>query len=232
MNLEKPTSPLPVTGRRDRQKADRQRRILSAADELFGRRGYGRTTMEDVARRARLAVGTIYNYFPSKPELVLALLRRETGETLARGVAVVKEPPADPVAAVTALFDVYMDLVARHDRGQLRELFAAALAQPEAIARPAFEMDLRLIGQLAGLLEHLKGEGRLDPGLESGRVATTLYAVYLTWLVVMATLDGFSIQRFRDEVRGGIELIMRGLLLEHRRRGPTRHKLMRTANHL
>lgn len=199
-------------GRRARQKAARERRILRAAEQLFARRGYAGTTMEDIARRARLAVGTIYNYFPSKPELVLALLRRETGETLAAGEAIRKDPPADPQAAVQALLDVYVDLAARHDRAQLRELLAAAVAQPEPIARAAFEMDLRLVGQLRSLLCDLRDRGRLAADLDPGRAAMTLYAVYATWLVLLAAVEGLPVERFREEVRAGVATVMRGLL--------------------
>ena len=65
-------------GRRDRQKQEREHRIVQAAGELFARKGYSDVAMEDVAARAGLAVGTIYNYFPSKSALLLAIVRRET----------------------------------------------------------------------------------------------------------------------------------------------------------
>jgi AcrR family transcriptional regulator len=195
---------------REEQKAARERRILRAAEDLFGRRGYAETTMGEIAQRAGLAVGTIYNYFASKPEIVLALLHRETGITLAAGEAVVKRPPDDPAEAVAALFDVYVDLVLRHDRGQLRELLAAAMAQPDPIARGALELDLRLIAQLTELLRDLAARGRLRPGLDAGRGALTLYGVYASWMVVYAASD-VPAASFRDEVRRGVAIAVRGL---------------------
>jgi AcrR family transcriptional regulator len=199
-------------GRRERQKRERERRILRAAEQLFARRGYARTTMADVAARARLAVGTIYNYFPSKPEIVLALLRRETGATLAAGEAVRKQPPDDPTRAVLALFEVYLDLATRHDRALLREVLAASVAQPEPIARAAFELDLRLVGQLREMLVDLRQRGRLDEDVDPGRLATTLYAVYATWLTLFATVDELAPERFREEVRAGLGLVLRGVV--------------------
>ena len=68
------TQPL---GLRDRQKLERERRIVRAVEKLFARKGYADVVMEDVAERAGLAVGTIYNYFPSKSALLLAIIRRE-----------------------------------------------------------------------------------------------------------------------------------------------------------
>lgn len=206
------TGPAGRPGRRERQKALRERRILRAAAELFGRRGYARTTMEDVARRAKLAVGTLYNYFPSKAEIVLALLRRDTGEALAAADAVLDAPSDDPAEAIAALFDVYVDLLAGHDRHQLRELVAASIIQPDPIGRAAFEIDLRLVSQLAGLLVRLRDGGSLAADLDAPRAATTLYAVYATWFVLYATLDEVTVERVRQEVRVGVELVVRGLL--------------------
>lgn len=210
----------PAAGRRERQKRERERRILRAAEQLFARRGYARTTMADVARRARLAVGTIYNYFPSKPEIVLALLRREVGETLAAGEAVRKHPPSDPTRAVSALCDVYLDLVTRHDRALLRELFAAAVAQPRTVARTAFELDMRLVAQLRELLSDLQARGRLAPDAEPAQVATTLYGVYFTWLVLLATVDELPVERFRAEVLAGVALVLRGVTVVPDGRAP------------
>lgn len=56
--------------RRQEQARDNQRRVLRAACALFVKRGYGRTTMADVAEAAGLAVETVYAGFKNKPTLL------------------------------------------------------------------------------------------------------------------------------------------------------------------
>ncbi|MEV6793961.1 helix-turn-helix domain-containing protein [Streptomyces sp. NPDC051320] len=51
--------------------------VLRAAREVFGELGYG-APMEDVARRARVGVGTVYRRFPSKEVLVRRIAEEET----------------------------------------------------------------------------------------------------------------------------------------------------------
>ncbi|WP_327296630.1 MULTISPECIES: helix-turn-helix domain-containing protein [unclassified Streptomyces] len=51
--------------------------VLRAAREVFGELGYG-APMEDVARRARVGVGTVYRRFPSKDVLVSRIAEEET----------------------------------------------------------------------------------------------------------------------------------------------------------
>jgi AcrR family transcriptional regulator len=59
--------------RRAGRAAQRRRQILEGAARVFARKGYERATTREIAREADLAEGTIYNYFSSKQELLLAL---------------------------------------------------------------------------------------------------------------------------------------------------------------
>ncbi|MFF3466568.1 TetR/AcrR family transcriptional regulator [Streptomyces sp. NPDC001984] len=65
------TAPLRVDAQRNLE------HVLRAAREVFGELGYG-APMEDVARRARVGVGTVYRRFPSKDVLVRRIAQEET----------------------------------------------------------------------------------------------------------------------------------------------------------
>jgi AcrR family transcriptional regulator len=52
----------------------KRQRILDAAKRRFGRFGIRATTMQEIARDADIAVGTIYQFFPDKDALILAWL--------------------------------------------------------------------------------------------------------------------------------------------------------------
>jgi len=59
-----------VSARREEQARETRRRILAAAHDLFVAKGYGRTTIAEVAREAGVAVETIYAVFRNKPTLL------------------------------------------------------------------------------------------------------------------------------------------------------------------
>src|SRR4051812_47341094 len=48
-------------------------RLYAVALRLIGRRGYERTTLRQIAASARVSVGLLYRYFPSKQAVLLAL---------------------------------------------------------------------------------------------------------------------------------------------------------------
>ena len=56
---------------RERNKQRVTQRIISAASELFTTRGYHPTTMDDIAEKAEISRGTLFNYFQSKEALLL-----------------------------------------------------------------------------------------------------------------------------------------------------------------
>lgn len=54
----------------------RRNQILDAATRVFAEKGFHRATIKDVARKAGIADGTIYTYFSSKTDVLLAILNR------------------------------------------------------------------------------------------------------------------------------------------------------------
>src|ERR687894_2513842 len=78
----------------EERRAERRRRLLDAATELFGTRGYAATTIEALYTEARLAPRHFYEQFPGREQLLRAVYD-ETIEHVAAAVADAREtaPP-------------------------------------------------------------------------------------------------------------------------------------------
>ena len=63
-------------GRRERKKLQSRRMILEAAISEFSKKGYKDTSVADIMSTADLGIGTFYNYFNSKEDLLFSLLER------------------------------------------------------------------------------------------------------------------------------------------------------------
>ncbi|MGC2445301.1 TetR/AcrR family transcriptional regulator [Candidatus Binatus sp.] len=211
------TSSLAIpAGRRERQKQDRERRILAAARRLFDRKGYDATSMENVAARAGLAVGTLYNYFPSKEELLFAISRADTEPLLRIGEAILADPPDDPAEAIGALTEVMVQGITAGERRLWRELFVAAIAAPDTLGARLFALDLRLIAQLTTMIERLKGRGAIDAGVDASRAAGLFYGICLTWSIAFATRDDLTIETMRAEISESVRITVHGILPRNR----------------
>ena len=73
-------------GRRERKKLQSRRTILEAAISEFSKKGYKETSVADIMSTADLGIGTFYNYFNSKEDLLFSLLGR-LGETIRMALA-------------------------------------------------------------------------------------------------------------------------------------------------
>jgi AcrR family transcriptional regulator len=124
-----PRSKLLVTtspsDRRQRRSAETRERLFRAALELFARRGFTETTVEDITEAADVGKGTFFNYFPSKDHILLAFGEmqlaklesaieeaRRTGEPMptflrSLGVRMTQEPARNP-SIIRALLQAYL----------------------------------------------------------------------------------------------------------------------------
>jgi AcrR family transcriptional regulator len=72
-----PRRTAPAGGRVERRKARTRAGLLGAARELFAANGLQETTIAEIAERADIAIGSFYNYFRTKEDLLDALLEEE-----------------------------------------------------------------------------------------------------------------------------------------------------------
>ena len=95
--------------RRNREKSARRQRILRVARQVFSRYGFRLASMEEMARRAGLSVGTLYLYFKSKEELYVSLLTESMQRftDALEHIRLSEQPPAAKLRAVWDFFYTY-----------------------------------------------------------------------------------------------------------------------------
>jgi AcrR family transcriptional regulator len=124
-------------------------RILEAAFACAGRIGLVRTTMSDVAREAKLSRQTVYRYFASKHDLVMALVLREE-EVLMASVRAAIEPHRELRPAVEASFRTILRAIRAHpllDRVMATEPHEL-LPYLTVEANPVREMGIRMMEEV------------------------------------------------------------------------------------
>lgn len=131
-----------------RMRADARRnltRVLEAASELFAAEGDG-VSMEAIARRAGVGVGTIYRRFPTKKALGEAIVADHLAAVYRQIVAA-----ADPVSVEEKFFAAVTVLVDRASTHlDLKETLVAAGVDFEAAAAPAFLEIREFVASLLG----------------------------------------------------------------------------------
>ena len=75
--LLKPANALALTNRKERHRLLRKADILKAAEHIFAQKGYHNATIQDIAREAQYATGTVYLYFTDKDALYSSILEEK-----------------------------------------------------------------------------------------------------------------------------------------------------------
>ena len=123
--------------------------ILAAALEVFERKGYAATRVEDILVAARVARRTFYRQFKSKDDVLVALYGVAMGEILAAMHGV--EDDEDPLRGVHRAIDVYLDYHTKN-AATLRVLLGQAMRSDSPLApmRRSFRAALvRLLAEVA-----------------------------------------------------------------------------------
>lgn len=99
-----------MASREERKKQiteQREKQILDAALLVFSQKGYDKATVPDIARQAGVAVGTIYNYYPSKRDLLIAITNEYIIEPFARIVS--NTSGRTDISFITAIMENRLD---------------------------------------------------------------------------------------------------------------------------
>ena len=155
-------------GLRERQRADRQRRIIEAAAALFRQSGYEGAKIEAIAAEAEVSVGTIYNYYRNKGDILVAIVSMEVNEVLNAGRGVVAAPPKNVADAIDALIGIYIDHSLIYlSKEMWRQAMATSTQQPDSpFGKTYATLDRGLTGQTCELVERLKGLGLVRPATD------------------------------------------------------------------
>jgi AcrR family transcriptional regulator len=206
---------MPPTGLRERKKSETRERIAATAAQLFRTKGYDAVTVDDVAVAADVSKKTVFNYFPTKEDLVFA--RADDRET-ALLAAVCERPPG--VTLLESFRELFLSQTAQIDR--LRQdtgpgngsFFDLVNANP-VLQRKMHEVNARMVLSLTDALIKEVGADADDP--VPAVVASTLIGAQRTLFrrlqqraatassaVAIARAHRRDVQRVVDHLEAGL----------------------------
>ena len=155
--------PLTARGQATRDK------LVAAAREVFAERGFAGTRMGDLADAAGVAHGTVYTYFDTKEDVLLAVLaavRTDLHE------AMTVPRLRDPIARVDAANRAYLDGYRSH--AQLLRVAQEASAGDSRFADVLLDLRRTHVARVAAAIRKLQEEGLAAPDLDAHTSAAAL----------------------------------------------------------
>lgn len=192
-----------MSGLREKQKAHRHDRILDAATRLFREQGYEDVKMEAIAAAAEVAIGTIYNYYRNKGDLLVAIVSLEVEEVLKAGEEVIADPPGSAEAAVDALIGGYVEHSLHYlSKEMWRQAMAISTTQPSSpVGLTYADLDVQLARQTCALLEKLQRSGLLSQEADAVSLGEVIFNNTNMNFIVFVKDEAMSMAALREILR-------------------------------
>jgi len=147
------------------------RKILDAAREEFGQRGFSESSIVGITQRAGVALGTFYTYFDSKEALFQALVRDMSAQVRDHVAPVLKES-TDALEGERRALESFLDF-AREHRDVYRIIDEAEFVDPAAY-REHYETTAN---RIAARLIAARGRGEVDGGYSDEELEILSWAI-------------------------------------------------------
>jgi AcrR family transcriptional regulator len=204
MSVEFPT--LAKEPKRERGKL-RVAALVDAGAELFAEKGYEATTMTEIASRAGAAIGSLYQFFPSKEALAEAVFNRFTERAAAAFAQVEARAPG---SSAQELADLFIDYKLR--QGADRDAAIALSSGVASIVERRKPLGDALRGRIAAIL----GAGNPALGQDEAAAAAIIMNQVMKMIPALASTEDERSAALVGEARKLLALYI-GEVLERRR---------------
>jgi AcrR family transcriptional regulator len=200
------------SGRRERQKLERLRRIEAAARAVFAEKGYDAATTREIAERADVSIGTLFAYAPDKRALLALVFRDELHAMTERTLAAVRPGDAfvDQLMAIFKPRYAYWGADPALARHAVRETMALSYDGEDP---PEIEVGKGIL-TLVRAQQQARG---IDPAVDAALIVRVVLDIYLSenrgWLAGTRPRVATGVKRLRE----ALDLALRGVVLTHGR---------------
>jgi len=195
--------------RTERKKEETRKKIIAVAMELFNKQGFDQTTVEQIAAKADVARGTVYNHFPEKEAIIYEYVQGVIREQKTEVISHLKQLPDTRSRLIEALRKSleWMHIEPNKD---IFEIYFNYRAQKGVQALR--DRDTRMSSVFKDILEYIldlgKETGEIRPDKHSRILASYLDTFHsMTAIVWLVFPELFSIH---DGINDNVDLFLNG----------------------
>ncbi len=170
------------TNRRVRRSLELRERLFRAALDLFAKRGFAETTVEDITNAADVGKGTFFNYFPSKDHILLAFAEMQLA-TLRLAVEEARQA-REPLIEFVRSLTVRMTAEPARNPDLIRGLLLAFLGSSE-IRQAMRDLHVEILDLHTQMVQIGQERGEIRDDLPAAEIALffrqTIFGTLLIW---------------------------------------------------
>lgn len=202
-----------MAGLRERQKQDRQKRILEEAKALFLEQGYEATTIEGIATAAGLSGVTVHNYYGTKAGVLLAIVAESDRMLLERMRSAFAHPANDLMDLLLRFAAIIRSHAVRNlNKPIWRQVVAATIVEPDSrFARTYQELDHKLSMVLVREVERLQEAGLVSAATSALSLGKGLFHLQNTRFIQFVSQDHMTDEKADETLRRDVSALLHAL---------------------
>lgn len=170
---------------------DYRDKILTAAIKVFAQKGYVNTTMSDVAIHAKVGIGTLYNYFKNKDDMLLQCMKKTIEDEIMQ-IQDETELIKDPIDKLHEFFIKHGELIV--NKPYIAKFLVVELRQSESFYKrnPSYNPMQYYLDYVKGILRESMKIGRIrkaDVDTLSYMIIGAMDMIFTQWLISGKTLE-------------------------------------------
>jgi AcrR family transcriptional regulator len=201
-----------VKGIRSKKKEATREKILEVAKELFLEKGYEATTTDEIAKRAEIAAGTVFNYFDSKADILIEAFAEDFMEELDQQEITLTDADLSKAASDLVFRYIYKRLK-RYlvvSKKVLRPLMNVSLymSKPERLKK-MIDLDFMFVDELIEYMNGLKEKGVLASEFDTNQAAEVIYSSLAFEFLLYLYQDEIEKEAMFDGIKAKLDFILR-----------------------
>ena len=200
---------------RERNKRIRAEQVLDAAAQLFEERGYEGTHIEAIAEQALVAPATVYNYFATKPNLLMALALRHVRAALPERRQFIQNLPAEPLDGVLAFERLLAEQAMRYmSRESYRVIMSSAYVETGGpTSRTGARLNKLIERHYVRMFVNYQQAGRIAPHIDPALLAEVIVGVTTHLFGTFVASSTQTMDSLLNKIAEHVELILSGVVV-------------------
>lgn len=177
---------------------DRQERILKAAEQLFGKKGFDGVAVVEIARKANTSKSLVFHHFKTKQCLIEAIVKSKLLQIENVLEKILKDENKNPEDKIKSFVDTYLLLIEKN-LNFYRILIRETLNQRKPVSGLIVEHNLKLINEVSDVINEgislniFKSE--IDPHLTAFTIVNSINAFAAVENLKKTERRKFSVER-------------------------------------
>lgn len=165
---------------RENKKAKIRNEILRVSKDAFLENGYENTTTKEIARRAEIGSGTLFNYFPTKADILIEIISSDiTINQEQEKIEILKNDAAEDV--IYRYIEKFLKPLTTLPANMIKEFSIASLTvikNRSQILSKIIDIDIGLMHNLATIIQELKLKGLISNNRDSALLAKIIFSTF------------------------------------------------------